>query len=370
MTKRALWYDCGFSDPITRREAEPTDAVSTVFWFEGPMHRILNGDDYDGLYDEFHAHLEELGYWFENVDGTSIHLYPNDTAHAEALKTYLHWKWVCSLINEDTGDVYEELYQEFSKNPLRLEQLSWREFETLLYRVFQNQGFEALIGPGRNDGGIDLRLIQRAPLGDILTIVQAKRYASHRKIGQTDVAALYGVGKVENADRTLFVTSSSYAPVSKRWAARTGGYVELAEAADVVNWCSRAAHGIIADKSSLVSLGSVEKIVREVSTRLDYRLVHASGGWNITDNWFALVLKETKHAALLMKVPKEVLSHDGYGQRGTHVPKLDGSTLALFGADNVWRAKRSEENGRVTYWDGERLYSAWNGEPCHFDYCD
>lgn len=90
----------------------------------------------------------------------------------------------------------------------------------------------------------------------------------------------------------------------------------------------------------------------------------------MTDNWFALVLKETKHAALLMGLPKAILTHDGYGQRGTHIPKLDAATISYFTFDKVWRVTRAKEGGRVRYWDGSRLYYPWNGVPCHFNLSD
>ncbi len=65
-----------------------------------------------------------------------------------------------------------------------------------------------------------------------------------------------------------------------------------------------------------------------------------------------------------------ILSDDGYGQRGTQVPRLDATTISHFDRDNVWRAKRIDEEGVVRYWDGLRLYAQWDGMPCYFDFCD
>ena len=371
MEARDLWFDCGFTAYLDHTGGEPSDPpVVTMFYCDGPMHTVLSGEDPEGHESGFSYLLNELGYYYENIDGVTMAIYPEDTALAKAFASYFHWQWVCSLIKEDTADVYHELYEQFAKRPEDLQRLHWRDFETLLFRIFQNQGFEAVLGPGRGDNGIDIHMVQRAPMGDVLTLVQAKCYAPHRKIGQTDVAALYGVGKLEQADKTLFVTTSSYAPVSQHWAARTGGYIELAAAEDVVQWCSKATAGVIADKSLLMSSQYVERLIYDVAGRVDSRIVHASGGWNITDNWFALVFKESNHAALLMGLPNSILAHDGYEQRGTHVPKLDETTITHFTADTVWRAKRITEDGDVTYWDGKRLYSPWNGVPCHFDLCD
>lgn len=368
---RDLWLDCGFKDYLGHVDGEPSSPpVVTLFWFEGPMYQVLSGEDVDGREPEFRELLSRLGYFYENLDGTTIAIYPENERLSDAFSSYFHWQWVCSLIKDDTADVYHELYEQFSKNPEYLQRLSGRDFEVLLFRIFQNQGFEACLGPGRGDEGVDIRLLQRAPLGDVLTVVQAKRYARHRKINQTEVAALYGVGHLEPADRALFVTTSSYSPVSRRFAARTNGYLQLADGNDVMQWCAKASAGIIADKSSLVSSDYVSRLISEVAGRVDPRVVYASTGWNIVDHQFALVVKETKYAALLMKLPALVLTHDGYGQRGTHVPKFDATTFLNFNADHVWRAKRFEEEGRVRYWDGSHGYYPWDGLPKHFDLCD
>jgi hypothetical protein len=99
--------------------------------------------------------LNRLGYHYENLDGVTIGICAEGDELCEDFARYFHWKWVCSLINEDTADVYEELYGHFSNRPDDLRRLEWREFEVPLFRIFQNQGFEAILGPGRADGGID-----------------------------------------------------------------------------------------------------------------------------------------------------------------------------------------------------------------------
>ncbi|MFW0778194.1 MAG: restriction endonuclease [Rickettsiales bacterium] len=371
-TSKDLWFDCGFKSYLEHVNGEPQSPPTvTMLYSDGDLIRFISGDLCSGLDGEFFDLLEEHGYWFETIDGVTLAIYPNDETLSKKFEEYFHWQWVCSLVTEDTSDVYEELYSHFITNPDDLHKLEWRDFEILLFRIFQNHGFKAILGPGRGDEGVDIRLWQEDPLGDILTVVQAKKYAAHRSIGQTDVAALFGVSKVENAQKALFVTTSNYAPVAKRFAARTSGVLELAEKEVIIDWCGKATAGVIADKSSLLSEKSIETIIGRLSKQLDHRIVHASWGYNMIHNNFAVVVKESKHAALLMGLTNQTLRDDGYGQRGEEIPILDpNSSKFLLNADNVWRAKRSEENGRISYWDGERLYSVWNGQPMNFDYMD
>ena len=370
-TSKDLWFDCGFKSYLEHVNGEPSSPpIVTMLWSEGDFRRFVF-DGIDGLDIEFFDLLNEHGYWFENVDGVTLAIYPEDEMLSRKFEEYFHWKWVCSLVTEDTSDVYEEIYSHFLNNPDDLHKLEWRAFEILLCRIFQNHGFKAILGPGRGDEGIDIHLWQEDPLGDVLTVVQAKKYAPHRNIGQTDVAALYGVSVVENANKALFVTTSNYAPVAKRFAARTSGVLELAEKETIIDWCSKATAGVIADKSSLLSKKSIETIIARLSKQKDHRIVHATWGYDMIHNNFAIVVKESKHAALLMGLTNQTLNDDGYGQRGNEIPILDPNlTKSLLNSNNVWRAKRREEDGYISYWDGKHLFSVWNGKPVNFDYVD
>jgi hypothetical protein len=366
-----LWFDCSFTNYLAHTGREPgTPPVVTVLCLGSDLYGVLSGEDGGGYEPAFTRLIEGMGYEYENNDGVTIHFYPMDPDLAAAFEDYFHWQWVCSLITDDTADIYHELYEQFSAHPDRLQRLNWREFEILLFRLFQNQGFEAVLGPGKGDEGVDLRLVQRSPLGDVLTFVQAKRYRADRPVKLPEVQALYGAAQFDRADKALFVTTSDYAPAPKRWAARSDGFIQLAAADEVVKWCAGAEAGVISDRASLVARDRVERLIHAAAQGARGLVVHASGGWNITDNWFALVLKETKHAALLMGVPASVFDHDGYGQIGRHVPKLDPTTIDLFRSENVWRAKRTNENGRIQYWDGRHLFGAWDGQPCDFNLMD
>lgn len=369
--ERELWVDSGFKEFLQHVNGEPeSPAVVTVLYTGGDLTRVLDEDlEMDG--PPLCEIVASMGFFCENQNGYTYYFYSNDEALNAAFESYFHWQWVCSLILPDAGDVYEELYAHFAANPDHFHRLNPRAFEILLSRVFQNQGFTAELGPGSGDGGVDIRLWQRGPLGDVLTLVQAKRYASHRKIELDAVAALRGVMAVEDAPRGMFVTTSAYLPSARRFAARAGNVIELATTADVTQWCETATNGIVADKSSLVSRENVSRLLQQVSMAADPRVLHTTWGYNMTHNSFALVLKETKHAALLMSLPRRTVTHDGYGQRGWEVPLFGEDALRYHRIETVWRAKRKvDERGRVSYWNGRRLYCAWDGEPAPFDYMD
>jgi restriction system protein len=210
---------------------------------------------------------------------------------------------------------------------------------------------------------------RKQALGHV-TLVQAKRYASHNKIGIEPVAALRSVVANENAQHGLFVTTSDYLPSARAFAARSSDIITLSSSSDVSAWCRAAGESIVSDKSTLVSREAVTRLIAAMHRHPDARLVHAHTGYNVITTQFALVIKETKYAALLMALPSTVVSDDGYGQRGFEIPALNEESLRRFAKDFVWRASRTVRDGRVIYWDGRHTYSAWNGGACHFDLCD
>jgi hypothetical protein len=204
-----------------------------------------------------------------------------------------------------------------------------------------------------------------------LAYVQAKRYAPKRPIGLEAVQALRGAVANDGADRGIFVTTSRYLRSAEAFARRSSGILELKTSADVAQWCQQAQEGIIRDKSILVSDAHLLSVLRRNEDGSHALVVHARTGYQTIGNSFALVLNETKHAALLMRLPRHILGQDAHGLEGHELPILDKQILTAKNADTVFRAKRSvDDQGRVNYWDGRNLYSTWDRNPSYFSHID
>lgn len=139
-----------------------------------------------------------------------------------------------------------------------------------------------------------------------------------------------------------------------------------------MQWSMTAAERVIRDKSKLVSRTHVRSLFeKNVKKGLEGSVFIASTGYTIVDNTFALVLKETKGAALLMKLPATIISQDGYGQRGYHIPRLDASALSNLNGDNVFRAKKVvRKTGKLDLWGDRNLFRLWDETPQYFDHND
>lgn len=146
---------------------------------------------------------------------------------------------LCSIVVPDFSSLNAELLSFLAKHPEYLHRLHWRRFEELLDAIFKNLGYRTELGPGRNDYGVDLRVYHRDDIGEMLTLVQAKRNDPNRPIGLEPVAALSAIVDQENAQRGLLVTTSRFLPVARRFADKEARRIVLADGVDIAAWCNK-----------------------------------------------------------------------------------------------------------------------------------
>lgn len=144
----------------------------------------------------------------------------------------------CALIVPRFDEINQELVEYFAQHPESLHsQLDWRGFELLIEAIFKNHGFRTELGSGRADGGVDLRLLQSDICGELVTLVQIKKYDPSRPIRLEAVQALCATVDDEKANRGLFVTTSRYLPSARSFAERQGTRITLHDGDDVARWC-------------------------------------------------------------------------------------------------------------------------------------
>ena len=325
---------------------------------EGYHNVNLNHEIYEALkHTEFY--LEDKCFYLAN--------YKSDLA--AAYRDYFEWRWICDLITPDHSSLYEEIFDRFRRNPDELYNLSPRKYEEFLEVVFQNNGYRTLLGKGSNDGGVDLRLYTNDIVGESVTLVQAKRYKSENPIELQAVQALTAVVDDQKANRGLFVTTSRYLPCAKNFAARHNSRIQLASSNEVAEWCELASRRIVKEKSLLVEFGQIQRILKGEKTKgLEGKIFHAIWGYNCTRNSYAMVIRETKWLALLVRLSKKIHTHDGYGQNGTNLPDTSLEALSRIDEFCIFRAKKKFNADKFTRLRGGRQsFSLWNGKPNHFN---
>lgn len=372
--KYDIWDSSSFGSWIEHWDEEPyqEDPCILMLFPDGDLSRILYLQDNE-LYEEFEQLLQKFGCYYTLYDYGKIEIVLDDEELKKAYRNYFEWQWICGLIEPDFSDLYEEVYEWFHKYPDYLYHLNPRKFEVFLDGVFRNNGFQTILGPRSGDGGIDIHLFySNEVVGEIVTLVQAKRYTASNPIDLQAVQALTAAVDDARANKGLFVTTSRYLPCAKKFAARQNKRIELATSDEVSLWSSKAVSQIIKDKSQLIDPIYLERLIKkpESTNGLEGKIFHAHWGVTILFNSFAIVLRESKGAALLMELPRIEVS--GNTQQGYEIPDLGTAAFSYLNEKHIFRAKKkfSEYNGEFYFWGNRKVYSLWDSNPKYYDSMD
>lgn len=374
--KNNIWSGSVFRSYLEHFNDEPEEdvAIIGVLAFDGYLYNVLNGYTDHELRSQFDDLIEKEGLITEFRDASTIIFYTEDENLNKSYLDYFEWKWISEIIKPDYTSLYNELFEYFERNPKKLYSLAPRKLEILVSEVFRNQGFQTELGPGWNDGGVDVRLYQKNDIDQITTLVQVRRYKDTLPIRLESVAALKAIVDDQNADKGLFVTTSRYLPQAISFAARQKQKLTLAKSEDVVEWCNIAKTNIARDKSLAIKDDYILNLLQTSSVSdLAGKIVHAGTGHGMVTNDFCIVLIDSPGLVLLMRLPKKDISYNDppYNTRGNEVPLLDSSILKMKTKENIFRAsKQKNDNGSYSFWGQHNLYWFWNGEPQYFDLND
>ena len=286
--RNSIWEDARF-DKVTKHfdmaTGEPTVAtlraggqLAELAIYPG-MGAIHDTHTAQRLTDECESIFKRHGFYgvpFNECRLDIIPLEQHQPTVFQRFKEYKRWQWICGLVQGDFDALNTELYEYFGNNPNQLKRLGWRDFEKLIAELLQAQGFATELGPGSGDSGVDIRLVQRDPIGDILTLVQVKRFTK-LSVRLQAVQALHGAKTAYGAHKSMFVTTSDYQPCARQFAGRENVPMDLCVSDDVRRWCEDATAGIIENKQRLTTATEVVRALDEARSD-PRRLVHARCG--------------------------------------------------------------------------------------------
>lgn len=193
--------------------------------------------------------IEDLAYLIEKNEG-----YNKELSFAVATIAYERYDQSCSLspsISWDGGTELSKLYecelnsennfleQKFidylAVNGHEIETIHWRNFERFCAEYFRKLGYDVVLGPGTNDGGVDIRAYKdKTSAPDIL--IQCKRYKEGNKVTIETVKSFYTDVQFEGAKAGLIATTSYIADGGEKVCDTRGYNIKFAEKENIKNW--------------------------------------------------------------------------------------------------------------------------------------
>lgn len=127
-------------------------------------------------------------------------------------------------------------------NPDKLEKMHWRNFERLTAEFFKRQGYEVELGPGVNDGGIDVRVFDKKDKSKPYIIIQCKRHKESNQVKIETVKSFYTDVEFEGAKKGLIATTSKVAVGGKKVVSIRKYPLQFAENEEIKNWVEKMKH--------------------------------------------------------------------------------------------------------------------------------
>ncbi|MBI3916832.1 MAG: restriction endonuclease [Betaproteobacteria bacterium] len=133
--------------------------------------------------------------------------------------------------------ISDHLLKKLQERPGLLFGLSPRKFEEVIAEIMEGFGADVSLTPNGRDRGRDIFAIFKTPVGNILTLVQCKRYAPDRKVGRPALAEfLYTIRDQDKANLGLVATTSAFSREAEMLAAENQWQLKLADFAGIKKW--------------------------------------------------------------------------------------------------------------------------------------
>lgn len=145
-------------------------------------------------------------------------------------------KFESPIIQIDFSKISEELTAYLLKKPAAMHSISPRKFEELVAYIMEKHGYEVTLTQQSKDGGIDIFAIKNDGFGNILTIVDCKKYSVTNPVGIAAVRGMYGTLQIESASHGIIATTSRFTADAYNLAQEYRYQLSLKEHADILKW--------------------------------------------------------------------------------------------------------------------------------------
>ncbi|KAB2805313.1 restriction endonuclease [Phaeocystidibacter luteus] len=144
-----------------------------------------------------------------------------------------------SIPNSPDGFIDQKFINYLQANPNKLELMHWRNFERLTAEFFHRHGYKVDLGPGVNDGGVDVRVFDPKDDSKPLVIIQCKRHKESNQVKIETVKSFYSDVEFEGAKKGLIATTSRIAEGGKKVVSIRKYPLQFAENEEIKNWVNK-----------------------------------------------------------------------------------------------------------------------------------
>lgn len=135
--------------------------------------------------------------------------------------------------------VGDDIIRRLKKEPKDVHKLTPRQYEELIADLLRDMGHEVTLTQATRDGGKDILVAMKTEIGEILCLVDAKKYREDRKIGVGMVRTLYGTLNDYEASSAMLVTTSAYSKDARAMQEKHKYQLSLKDYTDVVSWIQK-----------------------------------------------------------------------------------------------------------------------------------
>lgn len=135
------------------------------------------------------------------------------------------------------------LIDDLAKNNDLIYDIDPRDFEKVVERLFQDEGFETILTPAIDDGGKDIiatKIIMGRP---VVFYVECKRYGKKNNVGVNIVRSLYGVQTSDQVNKSVLVTTGHVTSGTKKFVSDRNTLMSVIDADEIFEMIQRSAQG-------------------------------------------------------------------------------------------------------------------------------
>ncbi|MFH0728781.1 MAG: restriction endonuclease [Pseudomonadota bacterium] len=144
-----------------------------------------------------------------------------------------------AIFQIDFSKITEELTAYILRNPSAIHDISPRKFEELVAYIMEKHGYEVTLTQQSKDGGIDIFALKNEGFGNILTIIDCKKYSPTNPVGIAAVRGMYGTLQIESASHGIIATTSRFTHNAIGLAQKYKYQISLKDHADILSWIQK-----------------------------------------------------------------------------------------------------------------------------------